>query len=56
MITTPVRISPIPIKVGKLIACLNMNTEIKVVHTIPIPDQTAYATPSGIVFNAKERK
>lgn len=56
MVTTPARISPMPIRVGKLIDCLKMNTEISVVHTIPMPDHTAYATPSGIVLNAKERK
>ena len=56
MVTTPARISPMPIMVGKLIDCLNMNTEISVVHTIPTPDHTAYATPSGIALNAKERK
>jgi hypothetical protein len=48
--------SSIPIIAGKSGTCLNKKIPAKVMRTIPIPDQIAYAMPTGIVFSVRLRK
>lgn len=50
MINTPAIIRANPMIAGKSRCCLKMKKPINAINTIPIPDQMAYAIPTGIVF------
>jgi hypothetical protein len=55
-ITTPTRISMIPVMLAVLIFSFQIKTEIIEVATIPTPDHIAYAVFKGIVFNDNDKK
>ncbi len=48
-------INAIPNKVGILGICLKKILPKAVTRTMPAPDQTAYATPTGTSFTTKDR-
>jgi hypothetical protein len=56
MTRTPETISAMPAIAALSKVNLKTTTLIIAVRTIPKPPQIAYATPRGMVFNARERK
>lgn len=53
--TTPATISASPSSAGASSACPNTSQPISAISAMPTPDQTAYATPTGIVRSVSER-
>lgn len=56
MTITPMNIKPIPNIVGIFSFSSNSCQPTNVIKEIPIPDHTAYTTPTGIDFSVNERQ
>ena len=56
MITTPEMISAMPIRAGASIFCPKNAQPTAVMRTMPTPDHTAYAMPTGIERKVSDKK